>query len=86
MDVVDGTRNVLIGALPPQEESYGFAELIAYEKVKSLVINMEHADFDQRLAQQLANHLQAPCYMLSELKAESLCQAVKDKMAKPVKK
>jgi Mg-chelatase subunit ChlD len=42
--------------------------------------------FDQGLAQQLANHLKAPCYALSELKAESLYHAVKDEMAKPMKK
>jgi Mg-chelatase subunit ChlD len=36
-------------------------------------------------AHQLANHLKAPCYALSELKAENLYHAVKDEMAKPVK-
>jgi len=51
-----------------------------------VVINMEHAAFDQGLAQQLANHLKAPCYALSELKAENLYHAVKDEMAKPMKK
>jgi hypothetical protein len=61
---------------------------------QSVVINMEHAAFDQGLAQQLANHLKAPCYALSELKAENLYHAVKacpeqrrrDEMAKPMKK
>ena len=72
--------------MPPQEESYKFAELIAIEKIKSVVINMEHAAFDQGLAQQLANHLKAPCYALSELKAENLYHAVKDEMARPIKK
>jgi len=51
-----------------------------------VVINMEHAAFDQGLAQQLANHLKSPCYALSELKAENLYHAVKDEMAKPMKK
>ncbi|MFN8386632.1 MAG: hypothetical protein U0V48_08905 [Anaerolineales bacterium] len=37
-------------------------------------------------AQQLANHLKAPCYALSELKAENLYHPVKDEMAKPMKK
>jgi magnesium chelatase subunit D len=78
--------NVSIGALPPQEESYRFAELIAHEKIKSIVINMEHAAFDQGLAQQLANHLKAPCYALSELKAENLYHTVKEEMARPMKK
>jgi magnesium chelatase subunit D len=60
--------------------------MIAHEKIKSLVINMEHAAFDQGLAQELANHLEAPCYALSELKAENLYHAVKDEMARPMKK
>ncbi|MBI3152191.1 MAG: hypothetical protein HYZ21_08665, partial [Chloroflexi bacterium] len=50
------------------------------------VINMEHAAFDQGLAQQLADHLEAPCYSLSELKAESLYNTVRDEMSKPSKK
>jgi len=42
--------------------------------------------FDQGLAQQLADHLKAPCYALSELKAESLYHTVKEEMARPMKK
>ena len=30
---------------------------------------MEHAAFDQGLAQALADHLESPCYTLNELKA-----------------
>jgi magnesium chelatase subunit D len=41
---------------------------------------MEHAAFDQGLAQALAEHLKAPCYSLSELKAENLYNAVKKEM------
>jgi len=79
--LTDGAGNVSIGTLPPQEESYHFAELIADEKVKSLVINMEHAAFDQGLAQQLADHLKAPCYAIADLKAESLYHTVRQEMA-----
>jgi len=61
--------------------NYKFAELIAHEQVRSVVINMEHAAFDQGLAQALANHLKAPCYSLSELKAENLYHAVRQEMA-----
>ena len=78
--LTDGAGNVSIGTLPPQEESYRFADLIAMEKVKSIVINMEHAAFDQGLAQTLATHLKAPCFALSELKAESLYHAVRQEM------
>ena len=60
--MTDGAGNVSIGPLPPQDEAQHFAEIIAAEEVKSVVINMEHAAFDQGLAQQLANHLKAPCY------------------------
>jgi magnesium chelatase subunit D len=42
-----------------------------------VVINMEHAAFDQGLAQALADHLGAPCYTLQELKAESLYSTVR---------
>lgn len=84
--LTDGAGNVSIGTLPPQEESYKFAELIADDKTRSVVINMEHAAFDQGLAQELANHLKAPCYSISDLKAESLYHTVRDEMAKPVKR
>ena len=45
-----------------------------------MVINMEHAAFDQGLAQALADHLKAPCYTLTELKAETLYEAVRGEM------
>jgi magnesium chelatase subunit D len=79
--LTDGAGNVALGTLPPQEESYKFAELIANEDTRSIVINMEHAAFDQGLAQKLADHLEAPCYTLSELKAENLYHAVKQEIS-----
>jgi magnesium chelatase subunit D len=78
--LTDGAGNVAIGSIPPQEEAYKFADIIAHENVRSVVINMEHTAFDQGLAQMLANHLEAPCYTLSELKAESLYNTVKQEM------
>jgi magnesium chelatase subunit D len=54
--------------------------MIAVDKVKSLVINMEHAAFDQGLAQKLAEHLEAPCFALNEIKAESLYHTVRQEM------
>ncbi len=78
--LTDGAGNVAIGTLPPQEESYKFAGLIANKKTRSIVINMEHAAFDQGLAQKLADHLEALCFTLSELKAENLYHAVKQEM------
>ena len=56
------------------------ADQIAQEEIRSVVINMEHAAFDQGLAQSLAEHLKAPCYTLSELKAASLYKTVREEM------
>ncbi len=74
--LTDGAGNVSIGRMPPQEEAHLIADQIAAERFHSVVINMEHAAFDQGLAQNLADHLKSPCYSLSELKAENLYQAV----------
>lgn len=78
--LTDGAGNVSMGHLPPQEEAKQFAEEIAEEHVHSLVINMEHAAFDQGLAQTLADNLGGPCYTISELKAENLYMAVRQEM------
>jgi Mg-chelatase subunit ChlD len=45
--------------------------------MRNVVINMEHAAFDQGLARALADHLGGPCYTLHELKAEHLYQTVR---------
>ncbi|MBN1310620.1 MAG: VWA domain-containing protein [Anaerolineae bacterium] len=78
--LTDGAGNVSMGNLPPQEESQYLARQIQEEGVKSVVINMEHASFDQGLAKRLADHLGGPCYTLHELKAEVLYQAVRQEM------
>ncbi len=83
--LTDGAGNVSIGTMPPQDEAYKFAELIAQREFRSVVINMEHASFDQGLAQALANNLEAPCYTLGELKAENLYHTVRQEMAEPRK-
>jgi Mg-chelatase subunit ChlD len=84
--LTDGAGNVSIGTLPPQEESFSFAEQIASRNYRAVVINMEHVSFDQGLAQALADHLEAPCYTLNELKAESLLSTVRQEMSEPKKK
>jgi magnesium chelatase subunit D len=78
--LTDGAGNVSMSSLPPQEESGRLAKQIAGDEIRSVVINMEHAAFDQGLAQRLADDLKAPCYTLSELKAESLYQKVREEM------
>jgi len=75
--LTDGAGNVSLSRMPPQEESHQLADEIAHDHIRSVVVNMEHAAFDQGLAQALAEHLKAPCYSLNELKAENLYQTVK---------
>jgi magnesium chelatase subunit D len=78
--LTDGAGNVSIGHQPPQDEAYKFAEMIAKDNVHSVVINMEHAAFDQGLAQALADHLKCPCYTITDLKAESLFVTVQQEI------
>ena len=81
--LTDGAGNVSIGSLPPQEEAHRLAELIANENIHSVVINMEHAAFDQGLAQTLAEHLSCPCYTVTDLKADALYRTVRQEMRLP---
>lgn len=78
--LTDGAGNVSLSRMPPQEEAHRIAGQIAEDKIRSVVINMEHAAFDQGLAQALSEHLKAPCYTLSELKAETLYRKVREEM------
>ncbi len=78
--LTDGAGNVALTGLPPQQEAHNLAEQIADDKYRAVVINMEHAAFDQGLAQALADHLEAPCYSLGELKAESLYHTIRQEM------
>lgn len=78
--LTDGAGNVAISTLPPQEEAHRLSQQIAGEGIRCVVINMEHAAFDQGLAQALAEHLNAPCYNLNELKAETLYNTVRDEI------
>ncbi len=75
--LTDGAGNVSIGHLPPQVEVKKIAEQITTEDIRSVVVNMEHVAFDQGLAQDLANFLEAPCYSIANLKAENLYQTVR---------
>jgi Mg-chelatase subunit ChlD len=70
--LTDGAGNVSMTDLPPQEEAHRIARLIRDNDIRSVVINMEHAAFDQGLAQLLADQLDAPCHTLEELHADSL--------------
>ncbi len=74
--LTDGAGNVAMRGGSPQEEAHQIAEQIAKEDVRAVVINMEHEAFDQGLAQSLAEHLDAPCYTLDDLRSETLYRAV----------
>ena len=75
--LTDGAGNVSKGHLPPQEEAHLIADKLRQTGLRSVVINMEHAAFDQGLARALADHLDGICYTLHQLKAEHLYQAVR---------
>ncbi len=78
--LTDGAGNVSISNLPPKNEALQLSTMIVEANVRSVVINMEHAAFDQGLAQELADHLEAPCYTLEDLRAETLYRTVLDEM------
>jgi len=83
MVLTDGAGNVSVGSLAPQPEAHSIAERIAENNIHTVVINMEHAAFDQGLAQSLAEHLNGPCYTITDLRAESLYMTVRQEMAQP---
>jgi magnesium chelatase subunit D len=75
--LTDGAGNVSIGDLPPQEEALLIADRFHDNAIRSVVVNMEHAAFDQGLAHALADRLDAPCYTLQQLKADHLYRTVR---------
>ena len=79
--LTDGAGNVSMGFQLPQEEAHLISQQIQDDGIKSVVINMEHASFDQGLAQRLADSLGGPCYTLQELRADLLYQTVRVEMA-----
>jgi Mg-chelatase subunit ChlD len=78
--LTDGAGNVSMGDLPPQQEAHQVADKIREAGIRAVVINMEHAAFDQGLANALAEHLGGPCYTLHELKADQLYRTVRQEM------
>lgn len=78
--LTDGAGNVSMSNLPPQEEALRASDILREMEIKSVVINMEHASFDQGLAQRLADRLGGPCYTLSDLRAESLYHTVRGEL------
>ncbi len=78
--LTDGAGNVSMSNRPAQEEAHQIAARIREDNIKSVVINMEHPSFDRGLAQALADELDAPCYTLAQLKADTLYRTVKEEL------
>jgi magnesium chelatase subunit D len=75
--LTDGAGNVSMSNLSPQDEALRASDVLREQGARSVVINMEHASFDQGLAQRLADRLGGPCYTLGELKADDLYRTVR---------
>lgn len=80
--LTDGAGNVAMSEMPAQEEAHRVADMMKAESVRSVIINMEHAAFDQGLAKKLADRLDGTCYNLADLKAETLYETVRQELDK----
>jgi len=78
--LTDGAGNVALEGGSPQAEAHRIADQVSGDDIRSVVINMEHEAFDQGLAQALAEHLDAPCYTLDDLRSETLYRAVQNEI------
>ena len=78
--LTDGAGNVSMGRGSPQVEAHLIADQIASEDIRAVVINMEHEAFDQGLAQALADHLDAPCYTLKDLRSDTLVRTIQNEI------
>jgi magnesium chelatase subunit D len=79
--LTDGAGNVSMGDRPPQEEAYRIADRIKEEPIKSIVVNMEAADYDRGLARELADHMGGICHNLASLHADSLLSMVRRELS-----
>lgn len=82
--LTDGQGNVSITGLPPMEEAFAVADMLARAEVHSIVINTEHQAFDKGLAQQIANRLRGQYYTLDELKSDVLLHTIRQELGKSV--
>lgn len=78
--LTDGQANVAIGNLPPQQEAYQIADLIAAYDIRAIVIDTEHPNFERGLSRRLAEHLKGAYYRLEELHDDGLVRAVRRQM------
>ncbi|MCS6881817.1 MAG: putative cobaltochelatase [Oscillochloridaceae bacterium] len=78
--LTDGQANVAIGNLPPQQEAYQIADMIAARAIRAIVIDTEHPNFERGLSRRLAEHLKGAYYRLEDLRDGGLVQAVRRQM------
>lgn len=78
--LTDGAGNVAMTDMPPQKEAQEIAVQINQDDIPSVVINMESSEFDQGLAKELAEHLDAKYYSLEDLRAEQLYRTVSQEL------
>ncbi|WP_245863099.1 putative cobaltochelatase [Candidatus Viridilinea mediisalina] len=78
--LTDGQANVAISQLPPQQEAYQIADLIATRAIRAIVIDTEHPSFERGLSRRLAEHLRGAYYRLEDLSDDGLVQAVRRQM------
>ncbi len=83
LDVITQERRLHPDVMPLMillTDAHRIADQFKAQGIRSLTINMEHAAFDQGMANQLAERLGGPCYTLSDLRAETLYQTVKQQL------
>jgi magnesium chelatase subunit D len=78
--LTDGQANVAISHLPPQQEAYQIADLIAGRAIRAIVIDTEHPSFERGLSRRLAEHLRGAYYRLEDLSDDGLVHAVRRQM------
>ena len=78
--LTDGQANVSISDLPPQQEAYRIAEMIAAHQIHAIVIDTEHPHFERGLSRRLAEHLRGVYYRLEDLHDDGLVRAVRQQM------
>lgn len=78
--LTDGQANVAIGNLPPQQEAYQIAAMIADHAIRAIVIDTEHPNFERGLSRRLAEYLKGAYYRLEDLRDGGLVQAVRRQM------
>lgn len=78
--LTDGQANVSMGELPPQTETYMWADYISDQRIRAVVIDTEHPIFERGLARQLAQHLKGHYYRLDDIQEGGLVDLVRTEL------